>query len=275
MDSEKIYDSLKQSVAKENGTERLQLLALSAWVIQLGIFGLATAFRYSGEPGGWFGQYSRVLSSEPGWWAFLDWPVLPLIVAVVLIIVLVPWRRARPEATLPDLGQVGALLCMVAFTLSNGSSYFLTNTLIGIWLCAILSLRKGNVLTLATAGTALLLLVSCLLRAYMYDGNCCNIIEISLIAGSGICGAASTGVRKSSSKSMPLAMPGWFSLLLAMLWWLPNQPSIRMLVMFELSSAFIAGRYLFLSRGRFCVSDNEKELPWQRNAESTEEGKGL
>lgn len=119
-----------------------QMLGLAAWPAQAGLFGLASVFRYHGEPGGWLTD--RLWAPAPVAWrpALLDWSFLPLLVAVAATAVWTILRRSRPGAALPGPGRAGSLLVLTAFALSDGSGPVLFAAIAGIWLCAFAGRRE-------------------------------------------------------------------------------------------------------------------------------------
>ncbi len=226
-----------------------QALKLFSWPIQLGIFWLASAFRYTIEPGGGIGSWwlleFPVVEWRPG---FLDWGPLPLVMALATIVYFSLFRLTGPEGRTHDPGLVGILLCTAGFALSNASNESFIFTVIGIGLCVIASKRLKRGVSYLTGLAALFLIVACLLSAYMFSRNFLNAVEFLLIAGSILTGVCSTGFAEQSGKNNPAFMGAWFSLILFLSWGLlPKQPSIRALVLIELSAAFIAGRHLYFS----------------------------
>ncbi len=228
---------------------RNQALKLFSWPIQLGILWLASAFRYTVEPGGGIGSWWLLEFPIVEWRPdFLDWGPLPLVMALLTIVYFSLFRLSDPKRITHDPGPAGILICMAGFALSSASNESFLFTVTGIWLCVIASVKFRKVFRYLTGLAALFLIVACLLSAYMFSRNFLNAVEFFLIAGSIITGVCSTGFDKQAEKSNPAFMGAWFSLILFLSWsLLPKQPSIRTLVLIELSAAFIAGRHLYFS----------------------------
>ncbi len=208
-------------------------------------------FRYSGEPGGWLTE--SLSAKGPVDWRppELDWAGWPLVIAASLTARYEYCRRGRSNPTYAEPGHSVTLLCLSAFALSDGSVPAIIATLISIWLCSIISLRREQ--SVATGRpvymTAALLLFACLLSAYMHVQHGCSATEFILILMSAAFGAVSAGVPPSSSHTNRLAMPLWFTLLLVLTWLRQTtQPGMRLLVMLELSAAFIAARHFLLTK---------------------------
>ncbi|OGK07670.1 MAG: hypothetical protein A2W80_09940 [Candidatus Riflebacteria bacterium GWC2_50_8] len=241
------------------GSVTSQLVAISAWLLQICLFAVAMVFRYSGEPGGWAMEY--MLAEGPVSWrpAEFDWPGLPLAIAVLVLSIWALFRNRKAAERTVDIGQICALLCLSIYALSNGSAEALFTTVLAIWLCSIISARfhtnTSNASYTATAAT--ILLIACLASAYMHVQHGCSLMEGTLIILSAIFGAASTGMQPSSTRVAKLALPAWFTLILLVAWLSGKtvQPSMRVLVILELSAAFIAARHYLLAQQQSDVQD--------------------
>lgn len=226
-----------------------QALKLFSWPMQLGIFWLASAFRYTVEPGGGIGSWWLLEFPIVEWRPdFLDWGPVPLVMALATIVYFSLLRLSDPERRTHDPGPAGILICMAGFALSSASNESFLFTVTGVWLCVIASIKFKKVPGYLNGLAAVFLIVACLLSAYMFSRNFLNAVEFFLIAGSITTGVCSTGFAEQAGKSNPAFMGAWFSLILFLSWSLfPKQPSIRTLVLIELSAAFIAGRHLYFS----------------------------
>lgn len=234
------------------GSVSSQLAAISAWLLQISLFALAMVFRYSGEPGGWMIEY--MLAEGPVSWrpAEFDWPGLPLALSVSVLSIWALFRNRNTDARAADIGHIGSLLCLSVYALSIGSAEGLFATVLAIWLCSIISARFHTNMRneFYTAAAALVMLIACLAGAYMHVQHGCSWMEGALIILSAVFGALSTGTQPSSTRCARLAMPAWFTLILLTAWLSGKtvQPSMRVLVILELSAAFIAARHYLLAR---------------------------
>ncbi len=232
------------------GDTSAQLLGISAWLGQAGLFGIAMTFRYSGEPGVY--NVLQMPATVPAAWrpGLLDWPWFPLLVAGIFVAVCLLLKTTSKNLRLADAGNVGSLLCLSAFALATGSALTFLSTILGIWLCVVVSQFSfsGNANEQYTASSAAALLVACLGGPYLYMQKGCSFFEMGLIGLSLSCGIISTHLTSTASRKTRLAMPLWFTLLLALSWWgtAVEQPSLRTLVILELSAAFIAARHFAL-----------------------------
>lgn len=241
------------------GSVSSQLVAVSAWLLQICLFAVAMVFRYSGEPGGWLMEY--LLAAGPVSWRpqILDWPGLPLMLTVPVLSARVLFRNRKTDVPTADIGHIGTLLCLALYALSNGTAEILLFTVLAIWLCSIVSARfhanmRKESYTAAAAGV---LLIACLAGAYMHVQHGCSWMEGTLIILSAIFGALSTGMPPSSTRSARLVLPAWFTMVLLTAWLSGKtaQPSMRVLVILELSAAFIAARHFMLTNQQSDIQD--------------------
>ncbi|HAE39962.1 MAG TPA: hypothetical protein DCG57_15235 [Candidatus Riflebacteria bacterium] len=241
------------------GSVTSQLVAISGWLLQICLFAVAMVFRYSGEPGGWAMEYA--LAEGPVSWrpAEFDWPGLPLALSVLVLSVWAIFRNRNTDARAADIGRIGSLFCLSVYALSNGSAEGLFATVLAIWLCSIISARflTNTSHESYTAAAAVILLIACLASAYMHVQHGCSWMEGVLIILSAIFGALSTGTQPSSTRSARLALPAWFTLILLTAWLSGKtaQPSMRVLVILELSATFIAARHYLLARQQSDIQD--------------------
>lgn len=241
------------------GSVTSQLIAISGWLLQICLFAVAMVFRYSGEPGGWAMEHA--LAEGPVSWrpAEFDWPGLPLALIVLVLSIWALFRNRNTDARAADIGRIGSLLCLSVYAISNGSAEGLFATVLAIWLCSIISARflTNTSHEYYTAAAAAILLIACLASAYMHVQHGCSWMEGALIIISAAFGAFSTGMQPSSTRSARLALPAWFTLILLSAWLSgkTTQPSMRVLVMLELSAAFIAARHCLLARQQSDIQD--------------------
>ncbi|NLI77851.1 MAG: hypothetical protein GX442_15615 [Candidatus Riflebacteria bacterium] len=125
------------------GSMERQVLGLAAWPAQAGLLGLASVFRYSGEPGGWLTDWLGTPGPVDWRPALLDWPFLPLLVAAATIATWTILRRVRPGIAPAGPGRAGSLLVLAVFALSDGSGPTLLAAITGLWLCAFVGRRPG------------------------------------------------------------------------------------------------------------------------------------
>jgi hypothetical protein len=228
-----------------------ELVAAFSWPLQATLLMVAMAFRYTGESGLWLGD---ILSANgPIAWRpdELDWPGIPLILMALILVAWACWGTRESGQPTSDIGHFGTLLCLSSYAVSNGSSEILFSTLLGMWGCALAGLLRpawpehGS----PTAMAGAVLVIACLLSPYLHFQKGVSMFEGGLVFLSALCGAASTGLPPSATKSARLAMPVWFSVLLLTAWWAGKTagPSLRVLVALEMSAAFIVSRHWLLS----------------------------
>jgi hypothetical protein len=159
--------------------------------------------------------------------------------------------RQNKNTTWPDFTRIATLCGVAVFSLSSFATPLYISIFISIIICALASsFIEGNSDSASSiALSAAVLLVTSVIAAFMQVQRWPSIIEILLLIASAVCGFFSTWSPAFSQKISRLLLPGWFAFLIAMAWGLtgPGIPSIRLLVMFELSAAFLISRYIGLN----------------------------
>ncbi len=233
-----------------DGMER-QMLRLAAWPGMAGVIFLAMSFRFRGEPGGLLVPYEDgPVSWRPD---IFDLPY-PYIAVVIVCALLRLFRRSNFQAGLFDISRVGSLLCLSLFAISKGSATALYSAIAGIWLCSFLTAKKGEerFSGLSTAAAGIMLIFSCIVGAYMQVQTGCTAFEAFLIILAAACGFLSAEPLPVNSLRSRLVFSAWFTLLPATFITTagPYLPPLRLLMLLELSAAFIVGRQIAINRNQ-------------------------
>ena len=226
-----------------------QMLRLAAWPGMAGVIFLAMSFRFRGEPGGMLVPYEEgTVSWRPDIFD-LPYPYIALVIAGFLL-----WffRPSNLQAAAIDISRIGGLLNLSFFAISNGSPIALCSAIAGIWLCFAIdsATRQERFSGLKTATAGILLVISCIAGAYMQVQTGCTAFEALLIILAAACGFISAEPSPGNSMRSRLLFSVWFTLLPAMFIATtgPYLPPLRLLVLLELSAAFIVGRQVAINR---------------------------
>ncbi len=226
-----------------------QVLRLAAWPGMAGVILLAMSFRFRGEPGGLLVPYE----DGPVSWRPEIFDLFYPYVAVVLVCVAM-WffyHHKEQKKSAFDLSRIGALCCLSLYAISQGSSTAFYSTITGIWLCSgIAATTKENSFSgFKTAAAGILLVICCIFGAYMQVQTGCTAFEALLIILAAGCGFMSTEALPANIIRTRLIFSAWFTLLPALFIAStgPFLPPLRLLMLLELSAAFIVGRHIAIS----------------------------
>ncbi len=244
-------DGQNDTVPTGGDSMERQMLRLAAWPGMAGVIFLAMSFRFRGEPGGLLVPYEDgPVSWRPDIFD-LPYPYIAVVIAGGLLWL---FRRSNQQAAAFDFSRIGPFLCLSLFAISKGSATALYSAIAGIWLCSCLTATKGedrfSGLRTAAAGTTLIF--SCIVGAYMQVQTGCTAFEAFLIVLAVACGFLSTEPLPVNSLRSRLMFSAWFTLLPVMFIATtgPYLPPLRLLMLLELSAAFIVGRQVAINRNQ-------------------------
>ncbi len=242
-------DGQNNQFTNNSGSMEKQVLRLAAWPAMAGVIWLAMSFRFRGEPGGMLVPYQ----DGPVSWRPEIFDLFYPYVAVVLVCVTM-WlfrRHNGSKKSTFDLSRIGGLCCLSLYAISHGSSTASYSTITGIWLCSVIAAITGenSFSGFKTAAAGIMLIACCIFGAYMQVQTGCTAFEAVLIILAAGCGFMSAEPLLENGLRTRLMFSAWFTLLPAMFIAStgPFLPPLRLLMLLELSAAFIVGRHIAIS----------------------------